>query len=69
LGTTSIICALPASRGRSSGVSRRWLEHGPWIVRLLGSLNRGELRDAEALLQLCAADRFVLSATALTKKA
>jgi hypothetical protein len=36
------------------------------VLARVRSLNREDLRDAEALLQLCADDRFVLSAVALT---
>jgi len=36
------------------------------VLARVRSLNRDDLRDAEALLQLCAADRFVLSAVAAT---
>lgn len=38
------------------------------VLARVRALNREDLRDAEALLQLCAADRFVLSAIALTDK-
>jgi len=37
------------------------------VLARVRSLNREDLRDAEALLQLCADDRFVLSAVALTE--
>jgi len=33
------------------------------VLARVRSLNREDLRDAEALLRLCADDRFVLSAT------
>lgn len=39
------------------------------VLARVRSLNREDLRDAEALLQLCAADRFVLSAIASPKQA
>ena len=37
------------------------------VLARVRSLNREDLRDAEVLLQLCAADRFLLSAVAPTK--